>query len=177
VRVVGIEGQGDRPAARHAIRAALRDALAEWSGLSPERIDLRAEPGHAPYALLAHADGRVQRVSLAISHDGELSVAALWPDGAVGIDVMRIADVPDWEAVARDYLGPAAADALSARPDAQRPAAFAYAWSDHEARLKCLGLGLVEWDPELAERLTGCDARSLILPDGYAGHVALAPFG
>jgi len=179
VRVVGVAGETNRAAARRAIRAVLRDALAAWSGLRPERIALHAEPGHAPYALLdrsTEGGGGVQRLALGISHDNGLSVAAWNRDGAIGIDLMRIAHVPDWQAVSRDYLGPAAATALAALPPLARAAAFARAWSAHEARLKCLGLGLTEWNDGLARRLAACRCRALDLPDDYVGHVAM-PFG
>lgn len=169
VRVVGVRGQRDRTTARRTIRAALLDALAEAAGVPSARIGLCGAPGEAPYALLA---GR--RVPLSISHDGDLSVAALRLDGgAVGIDLMRVADIPDWQAVAHDYLGPACAAALARLPDAARAAAFARAWSAREARLKCHGLALAEWRTAEDARLATCACRPLAVPDGYVGSLAL----
>lgn len=169
--VIGVRGQPDRPTARRTIRTALLDALGAASGLPPARIRLGGAPGEAPYALLD--DGRVQ---LTISHDGDLSVAAWRADGGgVGIDLMRVADVPDWQAVARDYLGPDAADALARVPPPARAAAFARAWSAREARLKCLGLPLTEWRAEEDARLAACTCRPLAVPAGYVGTLALAP--
>jgi 4'-phosphopantetheinyl transferase len=170
VHIVGVRGQPDRAAARRTIRAALLAALAESSGLPPSRIQQLGAPGEAPYALLG---GR--RVALSISHDGDLSVAALrLDDGAVGIDLMQVTDVPDWQAVARDYLGPACADALARVPEAARAAAFARAWSAREAKLKCRGLALVEWGACDEALLSTCSCLSLVLPDGYVGSVAAA---
>ncbi|KQX98505.1 hypothetical protein ASD28_15590 [Massilia sp. Root133] len=166
MHVVGVRGQPDRATARRTIRSALLAALAQASGLSPSSIRLCGAPGEAPWALLD--DGR--RVALSISHDGDLSVAALRLDGgAVGIDVMQVTDVPDWQAVARDYLGPAAAATLAGAP------AFARAWSEREARLKCRGLALAEWGACDEPLLAACTCRSLVLPDGYAGSVAVLP--
>jgi 4'-phosphopantetheinyl transferase len=171
VHVVGVRGQPDRATARRTIRAALLAALAEVSGLPASAIHLCGAPGEAPYALLG--DGR--RIALSISHDGDLSVAALRLDGgAVGIDVMQVTDIPDWQAVARDYLGPACADALARVPEAGRAAAFARAWSGREATLKCRGLALVEWGACDAALLSACPCLSLVLPDGYVGSVAAA---
>jgi 4'-phosphopantetheinyl transferase len=118
-------------------------------------------------------DAGDQWVALSISHDGDISVAAYSFNGAVGIDVMPIVPVPDWRAVARDYLGPEAARKLAARSDGERDAAFAHAWSEHEARLKCLGLQLAEWCEERIVALQACRCLSLALPDGYVGYVAL----
>jgi 4'-phosphopantetheinyl transferase len=169
LHVVGVRGQPDRATARRTIRAALLAALAEATGLPASSIRLCGGPGEAPFALLV--DG--SRIALSISHDGDLSVAALRLDGgAVGIDLMRVADVPDWEAVARDYLGPACAAALAATPAQERAAAFARAWSEREARLKCRGWQLVEWRDDTSAELLGCACRALDVPDGYIGSVA-----
>jgi 4'-phosphopantetheinyl transferase len=165
LHIVGVRGQPDRATARRTIRMALRAALAETSGLPATSIQLCGAPGEAPYALL---DGR--RIALSISHDGDLSVAALRLDGgAVGIDLMQVTDVPDWQAVARDYLGPACAATLTGMP------AFARAWSEREARLKCRGLALAEWRASDDPRLSACSCLSLLLPDGYVGSVAVLP--
>ncbi|WP_075792125.1 4'-phosphopantetheinyl transferase superfamily protein [Massilia putida] len=175
VHVVGVRNQPDRATARRTIRAALLDALAASAGLPPARIRLCGAPGEAPYALLD--DGR--RINLSISHDGDLSVAALRLDGgAVGIDLMRVADIPDWQAVARDYLGPACAAALARVPAPARAAAFARAWSGREARLKCLGQPLAEWRADEAgearfARLAASACWPLAVPEGYVGSLAL----
>ena len=170
VHVIGIRCQPDRATARRTIRTALVAALAQATGLSSERIVMCGAPGEAPYALLDSA----RRVSLSISHDGGLSVAALRLDGgAVGIDVMQVTDVPDWEAVARDYLGPACTAALARLPAPARAAAFARAWCEREARLKCRGLPLGEWRAEDASLALACPCLSLALPDGYVGSLAL----
>ncbi|MCS0612371.1 4-phosphopantetheinyl transferase [Massilia kyonggiensis] len=166
VRIVGVRGQPDRATARRSIRSALLAALAEASGSPSSSIQLGGAPGEAPYALLD--DGR--RIALSISHDGDLSVAALRLDGgAVGIDVMQVTDVPDWQAVARDYLGPACAATLAGMP------AFARAWSEREARFKCRGLALTEWGACDESLLAACACLSLMLPDGYAGSIAMLP--
>jgi 4'-phosphopantetheinyl transferase len=176
--VIGIAGQADRDPARRAIRLAILAELGILTGLPPERIVLHAEPGLAPYALLDTPAGR-RTAWLAISHDGELSVAAISPHGAVGIDVTRIAEIPDWEPVARDYLGPAVAASLALLPAPARAAAFARAWSEREARLKCLGWPLEEWDPASEPTLQACRCAALdfstALPEGYVGALALPP--
>jgi 4'-phosphopantetheinyl transferase len=170
VQVIGVRSQSDRATARRTIRTALVAALVQATGLPSERIALCGAPGEAPYALL---DG-TRRLSLSISHDGDLSVAAVRLDGgAVGIDVMQVTDIPDWEAVARDYLGPACAAALARVPASARATAFARAWSEREARLKCRGLPLGEWRAEDASLASACPCLSLALPDGYVGSLAL----
>lgn len=170
--LLGVRGQSDREAARLRIRAVLITALAAHVGIDAGRIALHSPQGVAPWAVVT-LDAGDRRVALSISHDGDISVAAYCLSGAVGIDVMSIVPVPDWRAVARDYLGPEAARKLAARSDGERDAAFAHAWSEHEARLKCLGLQLAEWCDERAVELQACRCFPLALPEGYVGYVAL----
>jgi 4'-phosphopantetheinyl transferase len=174
VWLVGVSGQTEREAARRDIRRALRAALAILLGVDPAAIDMPAAPGEAPYALV-HAAAGPRRIALAISHDEALSVAAISLMGAVGIDVMRVAAIPEWEALARDYLGPDAARMLADLDANVRPTALAQGWSEREARLKCAGLGLGEWTADEAPALAHCTCLPLALPDGYVGTLAVAP--
>ena len=173
VTVVGVRGQLERDAARRTIRAVLRTALAAHWAVPEDLVELHSPPASAPWALVRLA-GAPRRVPLAISHDGDLSLAVFAAGNAIGIDVSQVVPVPDWEGVARDYLGPAVAQALAAVPDAARDAAFAHAWSEQEARSKYFGLPLEEWSVQRDARLAACEVRPLVLPDGYAGFVALA---
>jgi len=170
--LLGVRGQSDRETARLRVRAVLTAALAAHVDIDAGRIALHSPQGVAPWAIVA-LDAGDQRVALSISHDGDISVAAYSFNGAVGIDVMSISPVPDWESVARDYLEPEAARKLAAWPESERDAAFAHAWSEHEARLKCLGLQLAEWCEERVVALQACRCLPLALPDGYVGYVAL----
>jgi 4'-phosphopantetheinyl transferase len=170
--VIGIHDQSEREAARRAIRAAIAAELAALSGLPPQRIALHTPEGQVPYALLDTPAGQ-RRAWIAISHDGALSLAAISLHGAVGIDVTQVMDIPDWEPVARDYLGPDATAALAALPADARAQAFARAWSEREARLKFLGRELIEWSEEGDRALAACRCLPLALPEGYAGILAL----
>lgn len=174
VTVIGIDGQPDRETARSTIRAALRTALAAHWAVAEDMVELASPPGEAPWALVRLA-GAPRRIPLAISHDGTLSLGAFAAGNAVGIDVSQIVPVPDWEAVARDYLGPEVVQALAALPAAQRDAAFARAWSGYEARSKYFGLALEEWSEARAALLRDCRCLALAMPDGYVGCLALAP--
>jgi 4'-phosphopantetheinyl transferase len=167
----GFDGEAaGRGAARARVRVALREALGQLAGLAPDAILLQSTPGCAP---AVSYPGREQAApGVSISHDEPLSLAAIHLHGAVGVDLMRVQAIPDWRAVARDYLGPHATALLEALPVADRAAAFARAWCAHEARLKCHGLQLAEWTPRLAGQLDGCHCRELALPAGIKGAVA-----
>jgi 4'-phosphopantetheinyl transferase len=156
--------------ARARIRVALREALGELAGLPPEAVMIQSTAGCAPAVSYLRPAATLPRIS--ISHDEPLSLAAIHLHGPVGIDVARVQDIPDWRAVAHDYLGPHAARLLDAELPEHRAAAFARAWSAHEARLKCHRLQLAEWTPRLADVLASCHCRALSLPAGFAGAVA-----
>lgn len=153
----------DRAAARAAIRAALCASVADALRLADVRVE--ATPGAAPQLFVG---GEKSTIGIAISHTASLSFAAWHASAPVGLDVMEVADVPDWRAVASDYLGPQALARLVATPAALRPQSFAREWTAREASLKCLGLGLAEW-MELPAPLA---LTELALPSGFAGTIA-----
>jgi 4'-phosphopantetheinyl transferase len=175
VAVVGVEhaeaGPGpQRDAARERIRVVLRAALGQLGGVAPEAIMIQSRPGFAP--AVSYSGASLPPPGVAITHDGPLSLAAIRHAGPVGIDVMRVQELPDWRTVARDYLGPAATARIAAAAPTRQAAAFARAWTAHEARLKSLGLQLAEWTPQLESQLARCQCRELALPAGFAGVIA-----
>ena len=162
-----------RTDARHAIRHAVQHTLAAFLDGPAASVALLSRPGQAPQV----AAPGVKSFHLSISHLPGFSVAAISLRGAVGVDVMAVdtQSLSDWADVARDYLGPLAAKALQQTPPDDRPAAFANAWTALEACLKCLGVGLTEWTPDLAARLQACTVISLTLPAGCCGVLAFQP--
>lgn len=159
-----------REVARERVRLAVRQAAAQLSALALEQIELTSQPGQAPRLRLTRAGAR-STAGLSISHEDGLSLAAIHLHGPVGVDLMRVRDVPDWQAVARDYLGDAVAGALALLPPEERAVAFARAWTGREAGLKCAGLPLAEWTA------LPCAAhwrrRELALPAGLCGSLAI----
>ena len=158
-----------RDAARAQLRGALREVLSLHLGCAPESIVLQSIPGqplrveHPPHG---------HNIGLSISHEAGLSVAALRRSGPVGVDILRVAPAFDWQAVARDYLGPLAVRRIAIQPGTKQPSAFAREWTRQEAGLKCLGTELKEWCPALAQRLESCHFRMLAMPAGLCGTVA-----
>ena len=163
VLVISIGTVLPRAEARQRIRAAVREAAAQWLNLDIETISVESTPGQPPRLLLA---GRAAGLSL--THDEGISLAAIHLHGAVGIDVMRVQDVPDWANLARDYLGPQVAEELAACPDAQRPLRLAQAWTVREAALKYCGLPLAEWNGAAPT----CRLQALPLPAPYVASLA-----
>lgn len=141
VLVIGIAAVLPRAEARLRIRAAAREAVAQWLELDIETISVKSTPSAPPRLLFPGG-----LAGLSFSHDEGISLAAVHLHGPVGIDVMRVQDIADWFHLARDYLGPQVAQELAACPDTQRPLRLAQAWTAREAALKCAGKQLAEWD-------------------------------
>jgi 4'-phosphopantetheinyl transferase len=158
-----------RDSARRIVRTALRETLDRLLPVEDESPELISVPGQ-PIRLAPPWAG----IGLSVSHEPGLSLLAINLDGPVGVDLARVAEIPDdIGAVTRDYLGPNTARALGELPSGQRQYAFAQAWTRFEARLKCQALELREWSPELAERLAACCVADLVLPAGWVGAVAI----
>jgi 4'-phosphopantetheinyl transferase len=159
-----------RPTARASVRLALQAALGAWLNCHATAVVLHSSPG-TPLRLHHPA----HHASLSISHEDGLSLAAIAPGCAVGVDLLATTTLPDSAEclqLAQDYLGPSTAQTLTALPAAEVPTAFALAWTMWEARLKCAGLGLVEWRPGPEEALHMQVVQALPLPAPYCGAVA-----
>ncbi len=166
--VIGVAGDGERQLARRRTRLALCEALAQLYGLDTAQIMVHFSAGRAPAVSFSGAPPHVLAPGISISHDGPYSVAAIHQHGLAGVDLMRVQDVPDWRAIARDYLPPHVRDQLEMAGPVQRPLLLANAWTEQEARLKCHGRQLTEWSGlALPAR-----CHALALPEGYVGVLA-----
>jgi 4'-phosphopantetheinyl transferase len=151
-----------RDDARRRIRLAAREALAAVLRVPVDAIAIASSPGTPPRILLAGAESRI---GCSFTYEDHHALAAFNLQGPVGVDMMRIQDIPDWQTVARDYLGSAATAALQAAAD--RPRAFTKAWTRREAALKYHAQQLGEWQADLPGR-----SISLILPVAeLTGHI------
>ena len=176
-----------RQAARAQARAALRALLAAALSLRPAQLTITDQRGQPPRARRSDGtpDARLAALHLSISHEAGCSLLA-WCDGsAVGVDVQAVSTGPagdpdEWRRVAALYLGPdswlnQAETNVDKALAATQEIAFMTAWTQHEARLKCLGEPLQEWSPALRSRLDGCMARCVALPVPWVGAVAWRP--
>jgi len=162
----------NRDRARQLVRNALREMLAPLLGCTPAAVPLIAESGE-PLRLA----GLESAIGLSVSHETGLSLVAIHLNGAVGVDLLQVAEMSmngnEVLRLATDYLGTGVASRLASLPEETRRQAFAKAWVGLEAGLKCLGEGLREYSPERQVLLANCRIRELALPTGLLGAVAL----
>ncbi len=168
-----------------ASRAALRAVLAHYCGRPASGLSFLAGPHGKPY--LDGAGG----VEFNLSHSGDLALVAVATGVRVGVDIERVRELDDRDAIAHRFFSARERAELDAQPQGLRTAAFFRIWSCKEAYIKCLGTGLhepldgfsVSADPRAPARLVeiGGDPeaaawwtmRGLDAGDGYAAAVAV----
>jgi 4'-phosphopantetheinyl transferase len=153
-------------APRRELRAALRQVLAAWSGLPPEKLPLAETPCGPRW------QGELcgETLDINLSYGPGEGWMGLIRDGRIGVDVAAVAPFAEAVLVARNYLGELSVAEIRQAPS---PAlAFAIAWTQRESRLKCLKQGLTEWSLLQAEREAHCRCRTLIISDELVGAVS-----
>jgi len=160
-------------------RGLLRALLARYTDLAPAALRF----GYGAHGKPALVRPPAPMVHFNLSHGEHLAVYAFATAGAVGIDVERIRDLPDWEAIAQTCFDAAALGRLKAAPAQRRRAEFFRAWTRQEAALKASGEGLGGVGPLASSRCaapTGFAAiRPQVFPLGvgeeFAAAVAVPP--
>jgi 4'-phosphopantetheinyl transferase len=100
--------------------------------------------GDAPEEAVPPATMRTRPASLLfnLSHSGELALYAFTPTAAVGVDVEFARRPIDTLAIAARTFGPREARRLEGLERPTREREFLRSWVRHEAKLKCLGVGI-----------------------------------
>jgi 4'-phosphopantetheinyl transferase len=116
-------------------RAALRLALADRVGGPPSALRLARDPSGKP-----RLDRGGPEFSVSTSADwGLIAITSL---GAVGVDIERIAAIPELERIAARRFDPAAAREVLCAHGEARLRAFYRHWTRLEAALKASGIGI-----------------------------------
>ena len=158
-----------RAEARSQVRTVLRQVLASWSHPAPDDLPLK-ETSRGPAW-----EGRLlgDALDVSLSYAASEASIALSRGGLIGVDIMRLEPVPEAESIAQIYFDPADQAALRQATDPIRD--FALAWTQLEARCKCLKQRLTEWSEASATQGHGCSTDSVIVEDRLALSVATAP--
>ncbi len=148
-------------------RAAASDALRQiLAAHLPEGADVELLSGE-------HGKPRLVRGGLEfnLSHSGEIALVAVSAEHPVGVDVEEVQPDRDPVALAERALG--ADDVLAVREadPAERDLAFHQRWARHEARLKCLGVGIFQ---EALPGIGTVATEDLEVAPGYVAAVAIA---
>ena len=144
----------------------LRGVLAIYLGEAAEEIELtRGEHGKPRLAAAPPS------LTFNLSHSGDLALVALARDREVGVDVERVKPERDLVAVAERALAPEAAAAVREAAEPVRARLFYELWTQHEARLKCFGVGLAARPTWPTPPVT---VQALPIDPGFAAAVAVS---
>jgi 4'-phosphopantetheinyl transferase len=155
VTVIGVDIKlgCTRDHARIQIRQFVTEVIAVALNLTERNIYINSEKGMAPYVMIS--DGAQQKiVHLSIAYEDQFAWAVISRINRVGLDVVKIAEAFEWNDTAILYLGNATTQGICVKPVDQQFEFFLKAWASHEARLKCLGLGLQEWSERIEQQLS-----------------------
>jgi 4'-phosphopantetheinyl transferase len=131
-------------------RGTLRALLGRYLGSDPRALRLTVTANGKP-TLIDHADatagserspGTHTALSFNVSHSGWLALYAFTRTGEVGVDIEVVRKPIDAVALALRALGPAEARRLARLDSAIRQKEFLRAWTQYEAKLKHLGVGI-----------------------------------
>ena len=161
-----------RSQARKLIRMAIIQVLADKLSCSYTEIKLISQSGQS-----VKVSQPRQNIGLSISHEPGLSLAAINMNGNVGIDLIDVKSIPNDNEIyklALEYLGTQVTECLSFLPSELQKYAFAKAWTEFEARLKCQEKSLDEWTSSITLQLNTLTIRPLKLPESYIGTVVFS---
>lgn len=154
---------GDQPRYRWlAARWALRRVLAGYLEQPPAAVEIAVDTSGKP-----RLPG--DELHFNLSHSGDLALVAVSSSRPVGVDVERVEAARDLLSLAERALEEEEVEKVRAAPPAYRPIVFYAAWVRHEARLKCLGVGLAGPVPP-----TPVAVQAVDVGPWYAAAVAVA---
>jgi 4'-phosphopantetheinyl transferase len=150
---------------RAGLDEPLRRALSRYLGLPAAEIRL-ASGEHGKPRLADPESG----LRFNLSHSGSLALVAVAWGREVGVDLERLKPERDLVALADRALEPEEAEAVRAATEDDRTRVFYELWTRHEARLKCLGVGLTGTLPRSSPPIAVIDVP---IDRGYAAAVAV----
>ena len=173
----------DRSVLAHA---ALRSFLARCLGV--ELSTVRYIEGAHGKPLLLPALGQLE---FNLSHTENLALLAVTREGAIGVDVEQLRQLPDAMSIAETHFSEAERNTLMSLPSREQQAGFFSCWTRKEAVVKATGAGVgyaldsfeVSLAPGSTSALklyagragpeTGISLRDLPAPAGYAAAAAV----
>jgi len=148
-------------------RAAANDALRQiLAAHLPEGADVELLTGEHGKPRLAGGG-----LEFNLSHSGEIALVAVSAEHPVGIDVEKVRPDRDPVALAERALGADDVSAVREADPAERDLVFHQRWARHEARLKCLGVGIFQ---EALPGIGTVATEDLEVVPGYVAAVAIA---
>jgi 4'-phosphopantetheinyl transferase len=116
-------------------RAFVRIILGRYLNLAPESLEFNYNPQGKPSVV------NNQKLQFNLSHTGDLALLAVGKAHPIGVDIEQYSARP-YEGIAQTLFSQTECEGLQKAPQALKPAVFFHIWSQKEAFIKVLGLGL-----------------------------------
>jgi 4'-phosphopantetheinyl transferase len=152
-----------------AARAILRNVLGGYLGADPATLRFT----YSNYGKPALEDPGYGWLHFNLSHSHDLAIVGVAVEAEIGVDVERIRDEIDIDALAARALDPTNAGLLPAEATTRRQAFFAQ-WTQQEAYWKAVGCGLLGLDGTGPAASGGYSLVELILGGDYKASLAIA---
>ena len=153
-------------------RAILRQILAGYLGRAPRELSFLHGAHGKPRLAMSHW---MDSLHFNVSHTDAIALYAVARGGAVGIDIERIREIPDWSDIADIFFAPGEQEHLRDLAADRRHLAFLQAWTRQEALLKVSGDGLAgESEGRLSARESRWPVQSFTPAPGYLAALASA---
>jgi 4'-phosphopantetheinyl transferase len=119
-------------------RGLLRSLLGDYLSLEARGVEFQLGPQDKPEL----ASAATPRLEFNVSHSGEAALFAFASGRRVGVDVERIRPRTDVNGLAQQVFTVSEIERLSATPERQKEDLFFMLWTQKEAFIKAVGLGL-----------------------------------
>jgi len=122
-----------------AARAVLRTILASYEASDPKELVFRYSDKDKPFLSRRHTGSNVE---FNVSHSGDVALLAFARRRELGVDVEKVRENFEHEAIARRFFSEQEQRQLAALAPAERYAGFFRCWTRKEAYIKAQGIGL-----------------------------------
>jgi 4'-phosphopantetheinyl transferase len=120
-------------------RGVLRTLLGSYLNTDPRSVRFRYSDKQKPALDEAFAQGHLE---FNVSHSEETALLAFTLDREIGVDVERVRQDSDVEAIAKHFFSESERGTLASLPASEKHAAFYRCWTRKEAFIKAKGEGL-----------------------------------
>jgi 4'-phosphopantetheinyl transferase len=120
-------------------RGVLRTLLGGYLNVDPRSVRFRYSDKQKPALDEAFAKGHLR---FNVSHSEETALLAFTRGREIGVDVERVRQDSDVEAIAKSFFSESERETLASLPGSEKQAAFFRCWTRKEAFIKAIGEGM-----------------------------------
>jgi len=153
-------------------RGLLRAQLGDYLSLDPREIEFRFGANDKPGLVSSASPG----IEFNLSHSDEAAFFAFAAGKRLGIDIERIRPQVDVHGLGRQVFTPQEIEKLSAAPEQEKQDVFFAMWTQKEAYIKAVGLGLAAPVREITVGeglIPRHEETGIGLVEGYGSHWSL----